>query len=119
MEFSERVVYPVMKLSVHPLKQGSLRKEGKEEKMNGKENPKETGKQKTEVAEREVIINQKPGRANPIHPNWDRLMNPIIVKRDMKRTVKNQEIEVVPEVEAIVQKVAAKQKSNKKKYRKI
>ena len=119
MEFSGRVVYPAMKLSVHPPKQGSLRKEGKEEKMNGKENQKEIGKQKTEVAEREAIINQKQGRANPIHQNWDRLMNPIIVKRDMKRTVRNQEIEVVPEVEAIVQKVAAKQKSNKKKYRKI
>merc|ERR1712154_171299 len=105
--------YPVMKLSVHLLKQESLLKEGKEEKMNGKENQKEIGKQKTEVVEREVIINQKQGRANPIHPNWDRLMNQIIVKRDMKRTARNQEIEVVREVEAIVQKVAAKQKSKK------
>ena len=119
MEFSGRVVYPAMKLSVHPPKQGSLRKEGKEEKMNGKENQKEIGKQKTGEVEREVITKQKPGRANPIHPNWDRSMNPIIVKRDMKRTVRNQEIEVVPEVEAIVQKVAAKQKNSKKKYRKI
>ena len=46
-----------------------LDNENKEEKMKGKGNPKEIEKQKKEVVEKEVIINQKQGRASPIHPN--------------------------------------------------